>query len=140
MTLPFIFLIMTGSGIWPAARVFPEASNPMQGPRAIENTSSQQHPLGIGILDARTWSPPSSGTWISIIYSILALIRLQPLNLFVKSADELYGPITTIRTKGEPKKHIKWAAFEFPNEGWQRIKDARDILQVSYLSRPNCIY
>ena len=60
------------------------------------------------------------------------LYHRQPINLFLRSADELYGPITTICIKGQPPKWITWASFEFLDVDWQRVKDAQDILQVHY--------
>ena len=47
------------------------------------------------------------------------------------SADEMYGPITTLRRDKQPVKHIPWAAFKLVEADWKRVIDARDILGVS---------
>jgi hypothetical protein len=49
----------------------------------------------------------------------------------VTSADEMYGPITTLRRDKQPVKHIPWAAFKLVEADWKRVIDARDILGVS---------
>ncbi|KAM6500774.1 hypothetical protein JOM56_003788, partial [Amanita muscaria] len=50
---------------------------------------------------------------------------------FVSHADELYGPITTLRKDGRLVKHIRWDAFRLSDGDWGRIKAARDILEDS---------
>ena len=55
--------------------------------------------------------------------------------LFVASADEMYGPITTLRRNNHVVKHIPWSAFKMGEQDWTRVTDARDILGVS-----NCIF
>jgi hypothetical protein len=47
------------------------------------------------------------------------------------SADELYGPITTLRHNNRLVKHIPWNAFKMGERDWVRVVDARDILQVN---------
>lgn len=59
------------------------------------------------------------------------LTRLQAINLFLQSADALYGPITTIRRNGHIEKKIPWSAFTLTDQDWERVKDARDLLKVS---------
>jgi len=54
----------------------------------------------------------------------------QAINLFVSSADEVYGPITTIHREGRTIKHIPWAAFKLSEGDWQRVLLARNILEV----------
>jgi hypothetical protein len=49
----------------------------------------------------------------------------------VTSADEMYGPITTLQRDKQPVKHIPWAAFKMVEADWKRVVDARDILGVS---------
>ncbi|RDB30472.1 hypothetical protein Hypma_007293 [Hypsizygus marmoreus] len=56
----------------------------------------------------------------------------QPLVLFVGTADELFGPITTIRRNGRVEKHIPWSAFKMSETDWQRINDAKEILAMRY--------
>lgn len=58
------------------------------------------------------------------------------INLFVSSADELYGPITTIRRDGHVK-HIPWTAFVLKPHDWDRVQDLRTIITISL--RCHCI-
>ena len=58
------------------------------------------------------------------------LMCTQPITLFLKIADALYGPITTIRRNGRIVKKIPWSAFIFINNDWERVKNASDILKV----------
>ncbi|KAF9039640.1 hypothetical protein BDZ89DRAFT_945204 [Hymenopellis radicata] len=53
---------------------------------------------------------------------------MQSINRFVLAADDRFGPITTIRKKGEPVKHIPWTAFKFTNEDWARVSDCTLLL------------
>jgi hypothetical protein len=57
----------------------------------------------------------------------------QPIALFTSSADEIYGPITTVRREGRVVKHIPWRAFKMADPDWTRVTDARDILAVRFL-------
>ncbi|KAF8487806.1 hypothetical protein F5888DRAFT_1624190, partial [Russula emetica] len=50
---------------------------------------------------------------------------------FLRSADSLYGPITTIRRNGHVEKKIPWSAFALTERDWERVADARDILKDS---------
>ena len=52
----------------------------------------------------------------------------QPINLFINSADELFGPITTVRRPGMPVKCIPWTAFAFLSSDWDWIKDLHAII------------
>ncbi|KAF9235988.1 hypothetical protein BU15DRAFT_33596, partial [Melanogaster broomeanus] len=47
---------------------------------------------------------------------------------FLSSADELYGPITTIRRNGRVTKHIPWTAFSLKASDWERINDTRSVI------------
>ena len=47
------------------------------------------------------------------------------------SADQVYGPITTLRRENRMVKHIPWSAFTLGDQDWLRVVDARDILGVS---------
>ncbi|GLB40087.1 hypothetical protein LshimejAT787_0705970 [Lyophyllum shimeji] len=53
------------------------------------------------------------------------------INLFVASADELFGHITTIRREGKIVKNIPWSAFKLGEADWNRVTDAKDILADS---------
>jgi hypothetical protein len=55
----------------------------------------------------------------------------QAINLFLQSADTLYGPITTICRNGRIEKKIPWSAFTLTEKDWDRVADARDILKDS---------
>jgi hypothetical protein len=57
----------------------------------------------------------------------------QPVNLFISSADQLYGPITTLRREGRVIKHIPWMAFALDTLDWDRVLRAQEILSVSTL-------
>jgi len=56
---------------------------------------------------------------------------IKPIALFLTSADELYGPMTTLRSNNRVVKHIPWAAFKMTDQDWVRVADARDILNVN---------
>jgi hypothetical protein len=62
------------------------------------------------------------------VYPCYTLI--QPIDLFLKSADSLFGPITTICRNGRVKKKIPWSAFTLMERDWERVADVRDILKV----------
>ena len=55
------------------------------------------------------------------------------MGVFVTSADQMYGPITTIRRENRLVKHIPWTAFKMTDLDWVRVVDARDILGVCML-------
>jgi hypothetical protein len=55
----------------------------------------------------------------------------QAINLFLQSADTLYGPMTTIRRNGQIEKKIPWSAFTLTEKDWDQVADARDILRDS---------
>ncbi|KIM55591.1 hypothetical protein SCLCIDRAFT_134398, partial [Scleroderma citrinum Foug A] len=50
-----------------------------------------------------------------------------PINLFVNSADELYGPITTIQRDGRVR-HIPWTIFLLKPLDWDCVNDVRAII------------
>lgn len=54
----------------------------------------------------------------------------QAIKLFVASADELYGPITTIRANGRVSKRIEWAAFQLKESDWVTVRRVKEILLV----------
>jgi hypothetical protein len=64
-------------------------------------------------------------TWL-----IFEIIR-QPIGLFVATADQRFGPITTIRCNGRVEKQIPWTAFTMTDGDWRRVREAADILAVS---------
>jgi hypothetical protein len=55
----------------------------------------------------------------------------QPIELFVVTTDQRYGPITTICCNGCIKKQIPWSAFAMMDGDWKCIQEAADILAVS---------
>jgi hypothetical protein len=56
----------------------------------------------------------------------------KAINLFIASADQLYGSITTLRREGCVFKQIPWAAFALSDSDWARVLDAQMILAVSF--------
>ncbi len=56
----------------------------------------------------------------------------EPILLFVATADQRFGPITTIRGNSHIKKHIPWTAFTFSDDDWKRVREAADLLAVRY--------
>ena len=61
----------------------------------------------------------------------LTSVHLQPINLFIATTDQRYGPITTIRRDGKIVKHIPWMAFSMSEVDWARAKEVAEILAVS---------
>jgi len=61
---------------------------------------------------------------------MVTITLFQPITLFLKSADDLFGPITMIRRPDKEKKRILWQAFLLDEEDWLCIKDVIDILEV----------
>jgi hypothetical protein len=57
-------------------------------------------------------------------------LLMQPINMFINSADELYGPITTIRHDGQVK-HVPWTKFVLATRDWERVNDTQSIIAVS---------
>jgi len=49
---------------------------------------------------------------------------------FVASADEFYGPITTIRANGRISKRIEWTAFQLKESDWVTVRRVKEILLV----------
>ena len=56
------------------------------------------------------------------------------INLFVSSADQLYGPITTLRHDRCIIKKVPWTAFALSDSDWARVLDAKMILAVRFCS------
>ncbi|KAM6491699.1 hypothetical protein JOM56_012861 [Amanita muscaria] len=54
-----------------------------------------------------------------------------PLDLFLASADQLYGPITTLRQDGHAIKSIPWKAFILSDDDWKRADLLINILSPS---------
>jgi len=61
---------------------------------------------------------------------MVTITLFQPITLFLKSANDLFGPITMIRRPDKEKKRILWQAFLLDEEDWLCIKDVIDILEV----------
>jgi len=55
----------------------------------------------------------------------------QAINLFISSADQLYGPITTLWQDGQLIKHIPWTAFNLNDLDWEWVLDMKMILAMS---------
>ena len=56
--------------------------------------------------------------------------HIQPITMFLKSADDLYGPVTTTYSQGWITKKIQWDAFHLSDDEWVWVKDARDLLKI----------
>lgn len=54
----------------------------------------------------------------------------QPIKVFVSTADLRFGPITTIRRRGQPIKKIPWTAFQLSDADWEKVRLCGDILEV----------
>ncbi|KAF8221475.1 hypothetical protein L208DRAFT_1074551, partial [Tricholoma matsutake] len=65
---------------------------------------------------------------------VVAIRTLAAVDLFVTSADQLYGPITTLRREGRIVKKILWSAFKLSNRDWMRVLDTRNILAHQFLA------
>ncbi|KAH9920792.1 uncharacterized protein B0H18DRAFT_858501, partial [Fomitopsis serialis] len=48
---------------------------------------------------------------------------------FINTADDLFGPITTLRAKGKIVKRIPWSSFKLKEQDWEHVKDVVDILK-----------
>lgn len=65
---------------------------------------------------------------------------IQPITLFLRSADDLYGPITTLHSNGCIVKKIPWITFQLGDNDWKWVRDVRDILQVCCLKGFNLFH
>ena len=59
-------------------------------------------------------------------------LEFKAINLFLASANALFGLITTVHTNGQIVKKIPWTAFWMCRLDWERVKDVKDILTVSW--------
>jgi hypothetical protein len=76
----------------------------------------------------------------SCLQSMIACIDwAQAIKLFIASADELYGPITTLRRDGRVYKKIPWSAFQLKESDWVRVLDTKTILTVSSRHIPHLL-
>jgi hypothetical protein len=62
----------------------------------------------------------------------------QAIESFVATADQMFGPITTVRKEGRVIKNIPWIAFRFSNRDWSRVLDAKNILEVRFYMLFTC--
>ncbi|KZS86738.1 hypothetical protein SISNIDRAFT_420604 [Sistotremastrum niveocremeum HHB9708] len=51
------------------------------------------------------------------------------VDLFIKSADALFGPITTLKVKGQRAKKISWMAFFLTTEMWENLLRCTEVLE-----------
>lgn len=58
---------------------------------------------------------------------------IQAINLFVSCADDLFGPITTVRRNNRLVKTINWTAFRLSEADWELVNRVSAILGVSYI-------
>lgn len=54
--------------------------------------------------------------------------EIQPINLFISLADELFGSITSIQQLGQPIKHTLWTAFTIKAPDWEHVNDMQTIV------------
>jgi hypothetical protein len=100
-----------------------------------QDDAPQQHTLGLGIRHAgsciQTLRRKSTCSRI-----VQLIISFKAINLFISSADQLYGPITVLRRDGRIFKKIPWTAFALSDSDWDSVLDAKMILAVSYHCSP----
>lgn len=65
-----------------------------------------------------------------LLVFIFIFIKYKPIGLFLSTADEIFGPITTLRRDNRVVKHVPWSAFKLGDSDWERVVDVRDILNV----------
>jgi len=53
------------------------------------------------------------------------------MNMFLSSADEIYGKIMMIHKNNHILKRIPWAAFKLGEDDWGVVYDAKSILADS---------
>ncbi|KZS86554.1 hypothetical protein SISNIDRAFT_420757, partial [Sistotremastrum niveocremeum HHB9708] len=53
----------------------------------------------------------------------------EAVDLFLKGADALFGPITTVKLKGQRAKKIPWMAFFLSKELWEKVLRCTEILE-----------
>ncbi|KAF9230993.1 hypothetical protein BU15DRAFT_82948 [Melanogaster broomeanus] len=82
---------------------------------------SIEKPLGIPLHSNIQW-----GTADSMLERSYQL--RQPVNLFISSANELFGPVTSHRRPGQPTKHLPWTAFTMTPSDWERVNDVYLII------------
>lgn len=56
--------------------------------------------------------------------------KRDAIDTFLDKADHMFGPITTIKKGRKIVKKIDWLSFKLGPNGWARLKDCADILQV----------
>jgi hypothetical protein len=125
----YYLLFSTDPGVRTANRIFPEHPDPLRNSRGFENTVTQQHSMGYCFQNAQSGTQAPSGESNSVDLTLISPIH-QPIAVFLTSADEMYGPITTLRHNNRIVKHIPWTAFKLSDQDWYRVVDARDILRV----------
>lgn len=64
--------------------------------------------------------------WLFIYLYQHSILFVGGINLFVNSANELYGPITTIQCDSHAQEHISWSVFSLRPSNWEHIQDMHD--------------
>jgi hypothetical protein len=95
-----------------------------------QDTFAQQCTMGYCLSHARQVLPTLQGLHLFSSFFLLADLSCQAITLFVSTADQRYGPITTIRRNGRVVKHIPWTVFAITETDWERVKQVCDILAV----------
>lgn len=84
-----------------------------------------------GMLE-RSYQLRQVGCNFHIVESLITRVsfHLQAINLFICSADELFGPITTTRS---PTRHISWISFALKPSDWERLDSIRCLIEDANL-------
>jgi hypothetical protein len=69
-------------------------------------------------------------TSLHVFFLCSHFIKFKPIGLFLSSADEIFGPITTLRRDNRVVKRVPWSAFKLSDSDWAQVVDVRDILKV----------
>ncbi|KAH9012214.1 hypothetical protein EDB83DRAFT_2321965 [Lactarius deliciosus] len=66
------------------------------------------------------------------VIAAIHTLAIKPINLFIVTANQRYGPITTICHDGSVTKHIPWTAFHMSEEDWAWVKEVAKILATAW--------
>ncbi|KAF5383745.1 hypothetical protein D9615_003755 [Tricholomella constricta] len=110
--------------IWTLAIKIQSSGQRIQKFNSIQMECGFTTPLKITLHNNTRWG--SAFGMLNRAYMLQAAI-----NLFISSADQLYGPITTLHHDGRVSKKIPWTAFALSDSDWTRVLDAKMILADS---------
>lgn len=104
-----------------------------------QDHTTRQYTLGVSFWHAGTSTQTPRCKFACHLNATL-ITYSQAINLFILSANQLYGPITTLRQNGHVIKKIPWTVFTLSDSDWARVLDARAILAVSIRSQHGIAY